>query len=93
VIPVERILNKTAGKAERDKATAEALAKKMPAKKKVTKAKKVPAQKKAKGVKRCPPRRPRNRADSAGWARAAECKKAVQSPSKRLYVANWRFPA
>jgi ribosome-associated protein len=53
-IPVERILNRTAGKAERDKATAEALAKKLPAKKKAVKAKKAAAPKKAKVVKKAP---------------------------------------
>jgi ribosome-associated protein len=60
VIPVERILNKTAGKADRDKATAEALAKKLP-KKKVTKAKKAPAPKKAKAVKKAAAKKPKKK--------------------------------
>jgi ribosome-associated protein len=60
VIPVERILNKTAGKADRDKATAEALAKKLP-KKKGTKAKKAPAPKKAKGVKKAAAKKPKKK--------------------------------
>jgi ribosome-associated protein len=51
-IPVERILNGTAGKAERDKATAEALAKKMTTKKKTTKPKKISAVKKPKVAKK-----------------------------------------
>jgi ribosome-associated protein len=61
IIPVERILNKTAGKAERDKATAEALAKKIPAKKKVSKAKKTPAPKKAKAVKKVAAKKPKKK--------------------------------
>jgi ribosome-associated protein len=60
VIPVERILSKTAGKADRDKATAEALAKKLP-KKKVTKAKKAPAPKKAKAVKKVAAKKPKKK--------------------------------
>jgi ribosome-associated protein len=60
VIPVERILSKTAGKADRDKATAEALAKKLP-KKTITKAKKAPAPKKAKVVKKAAVRKPKKK--------------------------------
>jgi ribosome-associated protein len=60
VIPVERILNKTAGKADRDKATAEALAKKLP-KKKITKAKKAPAPKKAKVVRKAAAKKPKKK--------------------------------
>lgn len=63
-IPVERILNRTAGKAERDKATATALAKKLPAKKKpakAAKAKKAVAPKKAKVSKKVPAKKPKKK--------------------------------
>jgi ribosome-associated protein len=61
VIPVERILSGTAGKADRDKATAEALAKRLPAKKKAVKAKKAPAAKKPKVAKKAPTKKPKKK--------------------------------
>jgi ribosome-associated protein len=62
VIPVERILNGTASKVERDKATAEALAKKLPAKKKATKVAKKVAVKKPKAAKKAVAKKPKKKA-------------------------------